>query len=140
MRETETVAETTTAARPAKPGWPGTLGKLLFSLLVLVAILEITPRLFLATNLISHQRVRKAVLGDDNSSWRLFWVFLHRQHEEWTGKYSTYHPTRGWALMPAVKNMTPFGQGKIVNSNSKGLRGSTEYEYARTPGKQRILV
>jgi len=84
--------------------------------------------------------VRRAVFGDDNSSWRLYWVVLHRVHEEWTGKYSTYHPTRGWAVMPDIKNMTPFGKGKFVNTNSKGLRGNTEYEYARTPGKQRILV
>ena len=87
-----------------------------------------------------HQSVRRAVLGDDNSSWRLFWVVLHRQHEEWTGKYATFHPTRGWAVMPDVKNMTPFAKGKFVNTNSKGLRGATEYPYARTPGKQRILV
>src|SRR5271157_3292138 len=125
-------------ATKSKPlGWPV---KLLISVVWLVLLLEIAPRLFLATNLLIHQRVRRAVLGDDNSSWRLYWVFLHRIHEEWTGKYSTYHPTRGWAVMPDIKNMTPFGKGKFVNTNSKGLRGNTEYEYARTPGKQRILV
>ncbi len=125
----------TTGSKPL--GWPV---KLVISIVWLAVILEIAPRLFLATDLILHQSVRKAVLGGDNSSWRLFWVVLHRRHEEWTGKYSEYHPTRGWALMPNVKNMTPFGPGKFVNSNSKGLRGTTEYEYARTPGKQRILV
>jgi hypothetical protein len=30
--------------------------------------------------------------------------------------------------------------GTIVSSNSKGLRGNTEYEYPRTAGKQRIVV
>jgi GDSL-like Lipase/Acylhydrolase family len=30
--------------------------------------------------------------------------------------------------------------GKVLNSNSKGLRGKTEYAYQRTPGKRRILV
>jgi len=125
-------------ATKSKPlGWPV---KLLISVVWLALLLEVAPRLFLATNLIMHQRVRRAVFGDDNSSWRLYWVVLHRVHEEWTGKYSTYHPTRGWAVMPDIKNMTPFGKGKFVNTNSKGLRGNTEYEYARTPGKQRILV
>ena len=42
--------------------------------------------------------------------------------------------------MPDVRNMTPFGKGKFVNTNAKGLRGKTEYEYARTAGKQRILI
>jgi hypothetical protein len=30
--------------------------------------------------------------------------------------------------------------GKSLNSNSKGLRGKTEYQYQRTPGKQRIAI
>jgi GDSL-like Lipase/Acylhydrolase family len=118
-------------------GWAA---KVLISLLWLALLLEVAPRLFLASGLIEHERVRKAVLGGDNSSWRIFWIMLHKRHEEWTGKYSTYHPTRGWAMIPDVKNMTPFGPGKFVNTNSKGLRGVTEYAYARTPGKQRILV
>ena len=134
------MAEKSLPPAAAKSTRLGLLAKALVSLLWLAVILEIAPRLFLATSLIQHQSVRKAVLGDDNSSWRLFWVFLHRRHEEWTGKYSTYDPIRGWAVMPNVKNMTPFGKGKFVNSNSKGLRGATEYEYARTPGKTRILV
>ena len=125
------------ATQSKRLGWPV---KLLISVVWLVLLLEIAPRLFLATNLIIHQRVRRALLGDDNSSWRLYWVVLHRVHEEWTGKYAAYHPTRGWAVMPDIKNMTPFGRGKFVNTNSKGLRGNAEYEYARTPGKQRILV
>jgi len=140
MPKTEPVADKPIAPVAAESKRLGSLAKVLISAVWLLVLMEIAPRLFLATNLVSHQRVRRAVLGDDNSSWRLFWIILHRQHEEWTGKYATYHPTRGWAVIPDLKNMTPFGKGKFVNSNSKGLRGITEYEYARTPGKQRILV
>jgi hypothetical protein len=124
-------------AKQRRMGWAT---KALISLLWLALLLEVAPRLFLASGLIEHERVRKAVLGGDNSSWRILWEVLRKKHEEWTGKYSTYHPTRGWAMIPNVKNMTPFGPGKFVNTNSKGLRGATEYAYARTPGKQRILV
>jgi hypothetical protein len=140
MREMEQVVEKPSVPKPAKAGRLGLIAKIVLSLVWLLALLEIVPRLFLATNLVMHQRVRRALLGDDNSSWRLFWVVLHRQHEEWTGKYATYHPLRGWAVMPNVTNMTPFGKGKVVNSNANGLRGTTQYQYARTPGKQRILV
>jgi hypothetical protein len=131
--------ETTEAgAKKSKPlSWPA---KLLISVVWLALLMEVAPRLFLATNLITHQRVRRALFGDDNSSWRLYWVVLHRVHEEWTGKYSAYHPTRGWAVLPDIRNMTPFGKGKFVNTNSKGLRGTTEYPYTPTPGKERILV
>jgi len=140
MREMEQVVEKPSVPRSAKAGRLGLIAKIALSLVWLLALLEIVPRVFLATNLVMHQRVRRALLGDDNSSWRLFWVVLHRQHEEWTGKYATYHPLRGWAVMPNVTNMTPFGKGKVVNSNANGLRGTTQYSYARTPGKQRILV
>ena len=137
------VAQTTNQspeAGTAKSRPVGRAAKVLISLVWLGLLLEVAPRLFLATNLLSHQRVRRAVLGDDESSWRLYWVFLHRTHEEWTGKYAGYHPTRGWAVMPDIRNMTPFAKGKVVNTNSKGLRGTTEYQYARTPGITRILV
>jgi hypothetical protein len=140
MRVIEPVTTETPLQEAAKPRRFSLIGKLAISLVWLLALLEIAPRLFFATNLVMHQSVRRAVLGNDNSSWRLFWVVLHRQHEEWTGKYATYHPTRGWAVIPDIRNMTPFGEGRLVNSNAKGLRGTTEYGYARTPGRQRILV
>lgn len=140
MRVIEPVTTETPPQEGAKPRRFSLIGKIAISLVWLLALLEIAPRLFFATNLVMHQSVRRAVLGNDNSSWRLFWVVLHRQHEEWTGKYATYHPTRGWAVVPNIRNMTPFGEGRLVNSNAKGLRGTTEYNYARTPGKQRILV
>ncbi len=137
------ILESSTAEAPpkvTKSGRRSVFLKAAFSVIWLLALLEIAPRLFLATNLVMHQSVRRALLGNDDSSWRLFWIVAHRQHEEWTGKYSIYHSIRGWAVMPNVRNMTPFGKGKIVNSNSKGLRGSNEYSYSRTPDKQRILV
>jgi len=131
-----------------KSKWLRLIAKFLISAVWLVIILEVAPRLFLtSSNLLAHGRL----LGYDNSSWRLLWVMRHQLHVEQTitpatanlprtGEYDEYHPVRGWAVKPNLKNMTPFGEGKFVNSNSKGLRGKTDYEYARTPGKERILV
>jgi hypothetical protein len=140
MATLQPVLSDATSPTSAKSRWRTVAVKAVISLVWLFVLLEVAPRLFFATNLVMHQSVRRALLGNDDSSWRLFWIVLHRQHEEWTGKYSTYHPLRGWTVMPNVRNMTPFGPGKFVNSNSNGLRGTTEYDYARTPGKQRILV
>lgn len=138
----EILESSTPVASPpvTKSRWGSVFLKTVLAVVWLVALLEIAPRLFFATNLVMHQSVRRALLGNDDSSWRLFWIVAHRQHEEWTGKYSIYHPVRGWAVMPNVRNMTPFGKGKFVNSNSRGLRGSSEYSYSHVPGKQRILV
>jgi hypothetical protein len=124
------------------------IAKFLISAAWLVVILEVAPRLFLTpTHLLAHGRL----LGYDDSSWRLLWVMRHQLHVEQTitpatanlprtGEYDEYSPTRGWAVKPSLNNTTPFGEGKFVNTNSKGLRGKTEYGYARVPGKKRILV
>jgi hypothetical protein len=140
MRAIEPVATEPALGQPQKPPRRRLILKITVSLLWLLALMEIVPRLILATNLVMHQSVRRALLGNDDSSWRLYWLVAHRQHEEWTGKYATYDPVRGWAVIPNIRNMTPFGKGKVVNTNARGLRGTTDYDYARTPGKQRILV
>ena len=98
------------------------------------------PRLLLSTHLILLKPVKESLLGDNDSSWRLFWEALHKRHAEWTGEFATYDPVRGWTLKPGVRDLTPFQPGKFLNSNSKGVRGQTEHDYSRTPGKQRILV
>jgi hypothetical protein len=149
----ETLVNNLSEAGTTKPKPMGRIAKLLFSMVWLALLLEVVPRLFWATNLISHHRVARAVLGWDESSWRMNWVYLHRTYEAsppnragnmtggWTGTYAISHPTRGWALTPDVRNDDFLQPGaKFVTSNSKGLRGTREYAYARAPGKQRVLV
>lgn len=123
----------------AKRNWATFSAKLLLSLLWLLFLLEVTPRLLLSTNLFARPSVRHLLLGDDDSSWRLFWIVLHRMHSEWTGEYAHYDPARGWAVVPNIRNMRPFGKDKVLNTNSKGLRGTAEHEYASLPGEERIV-
>jgi len=110
------------------------LSKLLLCVITLAAFMEGGSRLVLSIN-----RLRQRVTGFDDSSYRLQWIRLHRIHQEWTGKYAIYHPTRGWTLKPDIKELPVFGK-KILNSNSKGIRGKEEYQYERTAGKQRMVV
>src|SRR5579864_6199611 len=125
--------------------WEKWIARFLILFLSLAVSMEGGARLALSIG-----RIRNRITGLDNSSYRLQWIRLHGTtttdlipadwlHRKWTGKYVAYNPTRGWALAPGVRNMSVF-DGKILNSNSKGLRGTTEYGYARTPGKRRILV
>lgn len=125
--------------------------KFLVSALWLVLLLEVVPRLVFSTSLLTHGLARWALVGYDESSWRLLWVMRHRLNLEQTitpatknlprtGEFTDYDATRGWAVKPGVRNMTPFGNGKYVNTNARGLRGATDYAYARTPGVRRILV
>ena len=53
--------------------------------------------------------------------------------------YLVYHPTRGWAVKPNVTNQIVF-QNKILNTNSRGIRGKIEYGYEKDPNRVRILI
>jgi hypothetical protein len=126
MRAVEPVTK-----KPKSGGW---IPKTLLFVITLLVFMEGGTRLVLSIN-----PLRRRITGFDDSSYRLQWVRLHQEHREQTGPHAIYHPTRGWALRPDITNMRVF-DGTILNSNSKGLRGKTEYEYRRTPGKQRIVV
>lgn len=114
--------------------WQSRIAKVLLLVFSFAFCMEFGTRIALSIG-----PVRRRMTGFDNSSYRLQWIGLHRIHREWTGEYAVYHPTRGWALKPDIKSMSVF-DGKVLNSNSKGLRGKTEYPYQRIPGKRRIVV
>lgn len=50
-----------------------------------------------------------------------------------------YHPSRGWALRPNLYNLN-YRKDKVINSNSKGVRGNIEYSYDKMQDKTRILI
>jgi hypothetical protein len=118
-------------ATPARSSW---VSKVLLCVITLAVFMEGGSRLVLSIN-----HLRQRVTGFDDSSYRLQWIRLHRIHQEWTGQYAIYHPTRGWTLKPDIKELPVFSN-KILNSNSKGLRGKAEYQYERSAGKQRMVV
>src|SRR5262245_7651568 len=105
----------------------GTVGAAAYVLCVLLFV-EISARGFLAVDFLFD-----AVVGarDDDSSERLAWIRRHTIQGKFANLdgYDTYDSIRGWALMPNVRNMTVFGD-RILNTNSKGLRGSVEFNYA----------
>jgi len=76
---------------------------------------------------------------DDESSNRLAWARRHHGPQKFYYSFFVHHPVRGWAVAPNVRNMSVF-QGKILNSNSRGFRGETEYLESPPVGKKRIVV
>lgn len=112
-------------------GW---IPKVLLFVISLAIFMEGGARLTLSVG-----PLRRRITGFDDSSYRLQWIKLHQVHQEWTGQYAAYHPARGWTLKPDIKDLRVF-DGKMLNSNSRGFRGKTEYEFARTSGKRRIIV
>jgi hypothetical protein len=76
---------------------------------------------------------------DEEAWWRLRWI--ERRSRELTIYYSfdEYHPARGWALKPNVRDLVSFAEG-AASSNSMGVRGRREYAEIKPAGVTRILV
>jgi hypothetical protein len=110
---------------------------IIYVLLMLVTLgvcLEGGSRLILSVN-----RLRTRIAGVDDASFRLQWIRQRKDHREMTGPFAAYHPIRGWILNPNIRDMKVY-DGTVLNTNSRGIRGKTEYNYQRTPGKRRIVA
>jgi hypothetical protein len=81
----------------------------------------------------------RRVAGNDEASWRLRWVKRQKSGRRIYYAFDDYHPTRGWALRPRLRDVPAFA-GKTLNSNSRGLRGVREYALDKPGGVTRIVV
>ena len=81
----------------------------------------------------------RKVAGNDEASWRLRWVKRQKGARRIYYAFDDYHPTRGWALRPNLRDVPAFA-GKTVSSNSRGVRGRREYAYDKPAGATRIVV
>jgi hypothetical protein len=64
---------------------------------------------------------------------------VDRDDREVAYSFDIHHPTRGWTLRPGIREMRVFGD-RVLNSNSRGLRGARDYEYEKPAGVQRVVV
>lgn len=88
----------------------------------------------------SNPKISGRLWVNENLSWRRSWVQRHQN----TGKeiyytFDTYDPLKGWLSKPNLRDMKVF-KNKVLNTNSKGIRGKTEYSYSKDQDKIRILV
>ena len=106
-------------------------------LLFLAVCLEIGARVILSSEL-----MEGLVQGNYDYSRRQKWINSRRnipRDTQAVRTFDVYDPQRGWRLKNNVRQMQVWS-GKILNSNSKGLRGTKEYSYKRVPNKVRIAV
>lgn len=88
----------------------------------------------------SNPKLSSRLWVNENLSWRRSWVQRHQN----TGKeiyytFDTYDSLKGWISKPNIRDMEVFNN-KVLNTNSKGIRGITEYSYSKDQDKIRILV
>jgi len=82
--------------------------------------------------------LRQRLFTNDNASWRLQWAERKRDEAGLSYALDDWSETRGWTLKPNLRDL-PF-RGKLVSSNSKGVRGLQEFGYEKPPQKTRIVV
>ena len=104
-------------------------------IIVLFVLFEGTSRL-----VFSNDKLAKRLWVNDNLSWQRSWVQRHKS----TGKeiyytFDRFDPSKGWVSKSNLTNMSVF-DNKILNTNSIGIRGKTEYQYNKDKDKLRILV
>lgn len=106
--------------------------------------LELTARFLISFNP-TFKRITKERGYLSETTRRIRWVKAHQnsKHSELIYypkyKFDIYNPSRGWALKPNIKDMNVW-DNKILNSNSKGIRGVDEYNYNKPADKIRILI
>ncbi|MCM8776184.1 MAG: SGNH/GDSL hydrolase family protein [Candidatus Omnitrophica bacterium] len=104
------------------------------TVLCLIAILEGISRAVLSSDMFFNR-----LAGNDQSSWRLSWIKRHPKFDTIQYDFDIHDPVRGWALKPGLNNVLVWGD-KVLSSNSKGIRGRTEYLYTKPADKTRILM
>ncbi|MBX7185929.1 MAG: SGNH/GDSL hydrolase family protein [Vicinamibacteria bacterium] len=87
---------------------------------------------------LSSPRMREGLFTNDDASWRLQWAARQAEQKGLNYVLDDWSPSRGWTLKPNLRDV-PF-RGKVVNSNSKGIRGVAEFAYEKPPGVTRIVV
>lgn len=72
--------------------------------------------------------------------WRRDWISRHQKTEtEIYYKFDIYDTSKGWISKANLKDIPVF-DGKFLSTNSKGLRGKTEFDYRKKPGTIRIVI
>ncbi len=77
--------------------------------------------------------------GDADFFWRRRWMLRHSDHIQVYFTFDSYDPTLGWRPKPSLVDQKVFGD-KFLNTNSRQLRGRTEYSFDKNPDKRRILI
>jgi hypothetical protein len=85
-------------------------------------------------------QVAKRLQTNDEYTWRRNWVGEHqRSGMQLYYTFDIYDPSKGWIAKPNLRDVKAFGD-KILNTNSKGLRGRKDFQYIKSKETLRILI
>ena len=85
-------------------------------------------------------KIGKRLEANENYTYLRNWVREHQKSGNATYyTFDMYDPKKGWIPRANLRDVNAYDQ-KIVNTNSKGLRGKKEFPYAKNKEKLRILI
>ncbi len=116
---------------------PGASRKLPGILLYAVTVLLLAEGATRAV--LSWPPIFRRIARRDEVSWRLEWIRRHASGPPPSFPFDVYHPTRGWAIQPGLRDLPVFS-GKTLSTNSAGMRGPLEYAEARSAGVRRMVL
>ena len=101
----------------------------------LACLLESTARLaFLVPQVANRLR------ANEDYTYRRNWINEHQKHGlDASYIFDIYDPSTGWRTKPNVRDLRVF-DNKILNTNSKGLRGKKDFSYNKNKQTLRILI
>jgi hypothetical protein len=85
-------------------------------------------------------QVAKRLQANEDYTYRRNWVHEHQKFGL-DGHYTfdIYDPSKGWRPKPNLRDVRVF-DNKILNTNSKGLRGKKDFSYIKDKERLRILI
>ena len=85
-------------------------------------------------------QIGKRLEANEDYTYLRNWVREHQKSGTATYyAFDMYDASKGWIPKPNLKNIKAF-DNKILNTNSKGLRGKKDFSYAKDKEKFRILI
>jgi hypothetical protein len=85
-------------------------------------------------------QVAKRLQANEDYTYRRDWVQEHQKSgREVYYTFDSYDASKGWIPKPNLRDVKVF-DNKILNTNSKGLRGKKDFSYVKDKDKLRILI
>ncbi len=92
--------------------------------------------------ILSNSKLSKRLMDyhEEDYWWRNRWITKHQNSGTDTSyKTDVFDRSKGWIAKPNLRNIEFFDH-KVLNTNSKGLRGIKDYPYGKNRSQYRILL
>ena len=109
------------------------LGRWTSYAVAVLAVVEVACRMLLSLPIIA------AATNGTDFGWRRAWVQARQLGTPTGYGFDVYDPTKGWWSKANLRNLRVF-RTKVLNTNARGIRGTTDYAFAKPDGVFRVVL